>query len=179
MRRGLQFAGAAVLGLLAVFVWTHYEPRRERPEGWEATWAAVPLQPESVWAVQPAQREVMQQLFMQVGERLSHCSAEWVHTELPPLELELFIEADAVGPRVLFAKAVAAAEVPAPLAPCVERALEQTRPVKESGVTPGRRWRLHHSFLLHLPDELRPEPWYERFVPDSFKSGGSAPVYMG
>lgn len=176
----LRLAAVVLTVLFALFVLTHFEPRRERPQGWQAAWAQVPSQPESQWAIDPVEREAMQRLFLQVTERLAHCSAEYVgQAELAPLDLELFLESDAVGPRILYAVGVERAELPRGLVPCLERALERTRPVEGLGVAAGVRWRLRHSFLLHPVGELPAEPWYERLVPPSLKSGGNLPVYVG
>lgn len=176
------FVAVGVLAIVFfVFVATHFDPRRARPDGWKTPWESVPLEPESQWALDAVRRDAMQRLFMQVSGELSHCSAEYVHEAgtNDVVMLELLLEADQTGPRIMFVEAAPRPDLPGGLIACVTRALERTRPSKSQGVSPGTRWRLEHSFLLHQADEMPLEPWWESYVPDTFKSGGAAPIHVG
>jgi hypothetical protein len=57
--------------------------------------------------------------------------------------------------------------------------LERTTPVRARGLPASGQWRLGLTFLLPPATELIDEPWWERFVPDAFRSGGSLPIHVG
>jgi hypothetical protein len=172
-----------VLGLGALvldFARRHYDPRRPRPEGWKAAWASAPLEPESSWAPDPLRRAVVQQLFLQASPGLTHCMQEYFHgAEGDAAQLELLIAIDEAGAALRFVESSSKPGLEPGLLPCVERVLERTTPVRARGLPASGQWRLGLTFLLPPATELIDEPWWERFVPDAFRSGGSLPIHVG
>lgn len=173
-----------VVLLLAVagvrFVVSHYDPRRERPMGWNTPWASIPLEPEASWAVDPLKRGVMQRAFMDASAHLTECSQEFSRTkEGGVAQLEVLLETTAAGTRVMFVEPTPKPELPPTLLTCIERALERTAPVATPGLPAGTKWRLSLTFLLPPLDELVTPPWWEALVPESFRSGGSSAIHVG
>jgi hypothetical protein len=165
-----------------VFLAQHYEPRRERPDGWRARWDALPLDTESVWSLQKTRREVVLQYFVEATDELAHCNAEYFRgTESTATQLELLITVDGGTATLVYAVGEQKPELPPGLVACVERALERSKPVKHPGLagTNDTRWRMGLSFLFHPPLELPPTHWWDRFVPDAWKSGGNSSIHVG
>jgi hypothetical protein len=84
----------AVVGMVVfVFLVTHHDPRRPRPEGWNSGWQSLTLEPEATWASDPVRRDVLQELFSRASERLTHCTQESYAAERDDvLPLELLLE---------------------------------------------------------------------------------------
>jgi hypothetical protein len=179
-----------VLGVLVVvlaagigaFVASHHDPRRERGEGWRTRWDSLPLEGEAVWSMQRARREVVLQLFFEANDEIAHCNAEYFRgTEDASTQLELLLLVDGGAARVMYVVGEQKPELPPGLVSCVERALEKTRPVVHPALagTNDVRWRLGLLFLFHPPVEVPATPWWHRFVPDAWKSGGNSSIHVG
>ncbi|MBL8914885.1 MAG: hypothetical protein JNM17_29540 [Archangium sp.] len=171
----------AIVGV-SVFVAQHYEPRRERPEGWRAKWDALPLDDESVWSLQKTRRDVVLQFFVRATDELTHCNQEYFRgTESTATKLELLIEVNGGAAKLMYAVGESKPEFPPGMVACVERALEKVQPVTHPGLagTNDTRWRMGLNFLFHPPLELPPARWWDRFVPDSWKSGGNSSIHVG
>jgi hypothetical protein len=167
--------GGLLAGALVAFLATHYEPRRARPVGWDSPWAALTLEPESSWAVDRLERTVVQHAFVEASQRLTECSQEYGRTKQGGVEkLEVLLETRAERTSLQFV--VSAGE--SPFLTCITRALEHTAPVPTPGVT-DTHWRLGLDFLIPTLDELVSPPWWAPLVPDSLRSGGSSPIYVG
>ncbi|MFT3710679.1 MAG: hypothetical protein QM817_23905 [Archangium sp.] len=182
MKRVLVVLVVVLAAAFGVFVAKHYEPRRERTEGWRARWDALPLDTETVWSLQKTRREVVLQYFVESTDELAHCNAEYFRgTESVSTQLELLISVDGGVARLMYVVGEQKPELPAGLVACVERALERTKPVAHPGLagTNDARWRMGLSFLFHPPLELPPTHWWDRFVPDAWKSGGNSSIHVG
>ncbi len=180
MKRALALAVLVLAAAVLVFGATHYDPRRPRPEGWEAPWRALPLEPETSWAPDALKRGVVQRLFAQATDELTECSQEYFRAKVADVvPLELLLEAGAEGVRLAYVVTPPRADLPAGLLPCLERAIEKSKPVAGPGLAPGTRWRLGLSFLLNPVSDLPSPPWWERFVPASWRSGGSSGIHVG
>lgn len=180
MKRGLIGAVLVVLVAATVFVTTHFDPRRPRPEGWRTPWDALPLETESSWAPDVARRTLVQALFFEATPALTECTEEYFRgTEAVTVQLELLLEAVPEGVRLTYVVPEVRGDLPAGLMSCVERALEKGKPLPVKGAKPGLRWRLGLSFVVNPVSELEPAPWWQRFVPDSWRSGGGSVIHVG
>lgn len=173
-------AAAVVLILGALLVLSVLErPRRARPADYDAPWAALPLDDERSWAADPVRREAVTRLFLEAREALQHCNEELYRApESGAVTIELLMVQEQRGLRLQFARATASPGFPQ-LGPCLEQALEATQPTPNPGVADGTRWRLSAKVLLHPEHELPPIPWWHRFVPPSWRSGGDSAIHIG
>ena len=181
MKRLGLVAGLLLVGAFVAFVVSHYDPRRERPEGWRTPWDAQPLLPEGGWSLDTPKRDAMMALFYRATPELAHCSAEYFRGREPvstPLELLIDVKGGAV--QITYALATPQNELSPELLACVERALEGTPPWRDSDLAgKTERWRLGLKFLVHPPMTLRQAHWWDRFVPESWRSGGSSSIHVG
>jgi hypothetical protein len=171
-----------VLVVLAstLFVATHLDPRRPRPAGWRAPWDTLTLEPESVWAPDVARRTLVQALFFEATPALTECTEEYFRgVEAVTVQLELLFEAVPEGVRLTYVVPEVRGDLPAGLMPCVERALEKGKALPLKGAKAGDRWRLGLAFVINPVSELAPAPWWQRFVPDSWRSGGGSIIHVG
>ncbi|PZR14508.1 MAG: hypothetical protein DI536_10660 [Archangium gephyra] len=154
-------------------------PRRPRPEGFDAPWAALPELMERDWSTDASKRDAVQALFIEASEQLQHCNQEhWREEEGSVVKLSLLLERQPDGMQLMFVKSAPRAELPPLLLSCFEQALEKTRPVPSTEPV-GARWRLLVHVLIHPASELPPEPWWHRFVPQSWRSGGDSAIHIG
>ncbi len=175
-RTGLVVLGLVLLGLSASLFLKR--PRRARPPGYEAPWAALSTVTQRDWAPDPTYREVVQAVFFEARAALEHCNEElYRRSEGAELEVELLMERTPEGMQLRFAHVPERPEAPR-LATCIEQALESTAPAP-AALPPGTRWRLSAIILLHPEDELPPIPWWHRFVPPSWRSGGDSAIHIG
>lgn len=182
MKRALLVVAILMLVGIGVFLAKHYEPRRERPDGWRTKWDALALDDESVWSLQETRRDVVLQFFVEATNELTHCNQEYFRgTEPTPAKLELLIEVNAGAARLVYVVGESKPEFPPGMVACVERALEKVKPMAHPGLagTNDTRWRMGLTFLFHPPVEVPAVRWWERFVPDSWKSGGNSSIHVG
>lgn len=171
-----------VLAAAALFLARHYEPRRERPEGWRTKWDSLPLDTETVWSLQKTRREVVQQFFFDATEELTHCNQEYFRgADSTPAQLELLIEVNGGVARLVYVVGEAKPEFPPGMVSCVERALEKAKPVTHPGLagTTDTRWRMGLTFLFHPPVEVPPTRWWDALIPESWRSGGNSSIHVG
>lgn len=173
-------AALVVLVIAAVVVLSVLQrPRRARPDGYDAPWAALPVDDERAWAGDATRREVVTSLFVEAREAMQHCNEELYRAqESGAVTIELLLVQERDGMRLQFARAEALPQYPQ-LGPCLERALEATGPAPNPGVAVGTVWRLSAKVLLHPEHELPPIPWWHRFVPPSWRSGGDSAIHIG
>lgn len=182
MKRVLLVVGLIAIAAFAFFLAQHYEPRRPRPDGWRAKWDTLPLDTEAVWSLQKARREVVQQIFFQATDDLTHCNQEYFRgTESMPAQLELLIAVNNGAAQLLYVVGESRPEFPPGMIACVERALEKTQPVMHPGLagTNDTRWRMGLTFLFHPPVEVPPTHWWDALIPDAWKSGGNSSIHVG
>lgn len=164
-----------------LFLRAHYEPRRERPDGWRASWDTVPLDPESAWSLNKPRREVMQHAFYQATNDLSHCNNEYFRgTEALPTKLELLVDVNNGLAQLTYVVAQPNPNLPPGLLACVERALEKTPPARHpllEGKT--ERWRLSLNFLVHPAVELPETHWWTPLVPEAWRNYGESAIHVG
>jgi hypothetical protein len=179
--RTLGVLTALLIVAVGVFIRSHYEPRRERPEGWRTPWDAVPLDPESGWSLNKPRREVIQNAFFQATNGLSHCNNEYFRgSEALPTKLELLVEVTDGLAQLTYVVAEPNAALPPGLLACVEHALEKTPPSRHpllQGKT--ERWRLSLNFLVHPAVELPETHWWTPLVPESWRNYGDSAIHVG
>lgn len=179
MKRGLLLAVVVLMSAVLAFVISAWDPPRPRPDGWRAPWDSLPLEDESAWAPQRARRFLVQELFAGAVDELTECSQEYYREpESKTVQLELLIEVAADGARLAFVVPEPRGELAPGLMPCVVRALEKTKPVPTE-FPAGTRWRLGLAFVLNPPAELKPAPWWQRFIPEAWRSGGGSAIHVG
>ncbi|GMU59580.1 MAG: hypothetical protein AMXMBFR34_13430 [Myxococcaceae bacterium] len=167
-----------LLGVAGLLVFKR--PPRARPPGYDAPWASLPESPEQEWGVDPVKRSVVQEVFTVANEDLEHCNIEHYGGAQDDLVVfDLLFEQQPGGMQLVFAREVPRNDLPALLLPCFAQALERTPPVKRSGLEPGARWRVTVHLTVHAAGDLPPPPWWHRFVPDSWKSGGGSAIHIG
>ena len=155
-------------------------PRRPRPEGFDAPWSQLPESPEKDWATDVLRSSTVQAAFVQANEGLQHCNMEHYRLEAgDAVKLDLLFEQQPDGMQLMFVRLPTRSDLPALLLPCFEQALEATKPVPTRDVPVGTRWRLGVHLLIHPASELPPEPWWYRFVPQSWRSGGDSAIHIG
>jgi len=163
------------------FIYTHYEPRRARPDGYRAGWDSLPLETESTWSMQKTRREVVLNAFYVATPKLQHCNAEYFRgADSLATQLELLIQVRGGRAEFVYVNAEPKPELSPALLTCIERALERVSPVAHPALgTDEVKWRLGLSFLFHPPVEVEADAWWERFVPDSWRSGGNSSIHVG
>ena len=173
-------AALVVLVIAAVVVLSVLQrPRRARPDGYDAPWAALPVDDERAWAGDATRREVVTSLFVEAREAMQHCNEELYRAqESGAVTIELLLAQEASGMRLVFARAEVLPQFPK-LGRCLEQALEATDAAPNPGTPEGTRWRLSAKVLLHPESELPPIPWWHRFVPPSWRSGGDSAIHIG
>lgn len=165
------------LGIALALVWQR--PRRARPEGFDAPWAAMPELVERDWSTDAPKRDAVQAIFIEASEQLQHCNQEhWRSTDGDVVKLDLLLEQQPDGMQLRFVRSPQRPDFPPFLLTCFERALENTRPVP-SPEPVGTHWKLSVHMLVHAVGELPPEPWWHRFVPQSWRSGGDSAIHIG
>ncbi|MGV3620741.1 MAG: hypothetical protein ACO1OB_07985 [Archangium sp.] len=165
------------VGVALALLWQR--PRRPRPEGFDAPWAQLPELLERDWSTDAPKRDAVQAIFIEASEQMLHCNQEhWRETHGQVVKLTLLMEQRADGMQLRFVKSPQRDDLPALLLPCFEQALEKTKPVP-SPERPGARWKLLVHVLIHPAADLPPEPWWHRFVPRSWRSGGDSAIHIG
>ncbi|MFZ5441903.1 MAG: hypothetical protein ACOZQL_18000 [Myxococcota bacterium] len=176
----LAVAGGVLALAVVSFVGSAWDPPRARGPGWRAPWDALPLETEERWAPDRQRRFLVQALFAGAVDELTECTEEYFHERDSKLvQLELLIEVGKGGAQLTWVVPESRPELEAGLLPCLTRALEKTKPVPAPGVAVGTRWRLGLSFVLNPVDALVSPPWWQRFVPDDWRSGGGSAIHVG
>lgn len=180
MKRAVVFLAVVVMFVGLALALVVQRPRRPRPDGFDAPWAGLPLLPERDWATDPPKRDVVQAVFLEANEQLTHCNQEhWREEAGSAAKLELLFAQEARGMQLLFVRAEPDPALPALLLPCFEQALEKASPVPTAGLAGGTRWRISVHLLIHPAGELPPESWWHRYVPQSWRSGGDSAIHIG
>ncbi len=154
-------------------------PRRARPDGWRSAWDSLPLIKEGAWAVDTLQRGVVQGEFFLATDELAQCVRKHRGGEGATVMLELLVETEHGQTHFEFVDAEARSELPAGLVSCVTRALENAAPLPTPALPEGTRWRLEVSFLVPPVADLPRVPWWERFIPERWRSGRSSGAHVG
>jgi adenosine deaminase len=178
-RRALLIISAVLLGGAALALVIH-EPPRPRPPGFDAPWDGLPRAVERDWGPDPQKRLVVQKLFSDATEELARCNLAFdPGPEGGVLVVDLLFEQTSRGMQLAFARAEEDASVDPRLAACITRELEEAGPVPTADVAPGTRWRLTTHIALQPASELPPPPWWHRFVPAGWRSGGTSSIHVG
>ncbi len=179
MKKRLSIAVAVVLAVTVLGFSVMQRPRRPRPEGYDSLWAALPVSDESNWAPDAQRREVVMAIFLEARESLQHCNEELYRAPTSgAVTIELLLQRQPEGMQLVYARAEDLPRFPR-LGRCLEQALEATQPASAPGIPAGTRWRLSAKIFLHPEDELPPIPWWHRFVPPSWRSGGDSAIHIG
>lgn len=174
-RRALLAFSVLLAGAGLAFLF--HEPPRPRPPGFDAPWDGLPRAVERDWGPDPQKRLMVQKLFSDATEELERCNLAFdPGPEGGVLVVDLLFEQRAGGMQLVFARAEEDAAVDPRLATCISRELEEAGPVPTTEVATGTRWRLTTHVVLHPASELPPPPWWHRFVPASWRTGGRASV---
>lgn len=180
MKRRIVVISLVVLFVAIALALVVQRPRRPRPTGFDAPWASFPETIERDWSTDALKRGVIQEIFAAASEDLQHCNME--HYRLPEgdvVKVDLLFEQEADGMQLMFARMPDRPTLSPLLLPCFEQALERSKPVPNTGLAVGTRWRLGVHVLVHPVTELPPEPWWHRFVPQSWRSGGDSVIHVG
>ena len=167
----LASVGAAVLVAGLVLSLVLEPPRRPRPPGWKDAWAALPLEREGEWALDPLKRGVVQASFFSATDRLTGCLQKHPVPAGSTVKLELLVETEAGGTHLEYVDAAPRPDLPEGLVSCLTRTLEQGLPVPTPRVPEGTRWRLELAFFLPPAADLPRAPWWRRFAPDAWHGG--------
>ena len=179
MKKRLSLAAVVVITIVVLVLSVLQRPRRARPEGYDSLWVALPISDESDWALDAQRREAVMAIFLEARESLQHCNEELYRApESGAVTIELLLQQQPEGMQLLYARAEELPKFPN-LGRCLELALESTHPAPSPGISAGTRWRLSAKILLHPEDELPPIPWWHRFVPPSWRSGGDSAIHIG
>ncbi len=180
VKRRIVVIALVVLFVAIVLALVIQRPRRPRPEGFDAPWASLPETIERDWSTDVLKRGVIQDVFSAVSEELQHCNMELYRlADGDVVKADLLFEQQAAGMQLMFVRMPERPTLPPLLLPCFEQALERSRPVPNTGLAVGTRWRLGVHMLIHPVADLPPEPWWHRFVPQSWRSGGDSVIHVG
>ena len=180
MKRAPLILLVVVIALVALLAFSLLEPpRRARPEGWRSAWDSLPLIKEGEWAVDTLQRGVVQGEFFLATDELAACVRKNRGGEGATVKLELLVETEHGQTHFEFVDAEPRSDLPSGLVSCVTRALENAAPLPTPALPEGTRWRLELSFLVPPVTDLPKGPWWERFIPERWRSGRSSGTHVG
>ncbi len=180
MKRSRYILLAVAIALVAALVISLLDPpRRPRPDGYRSAWDSLPLIKEGEWAVDTLQRGVVQGEFFLATDELAQCVRSHRGGEGATVRLELLIETERGQTHLEFVDAEARPELPSGLVSCVTRALENAAPLPTPALPEGTRWRLELSFLVPPVTDLPGVPWWERFIPERWRSGRPSGTHVG
>lgn len=180
MKRGILSLLAAAALAVALFAMIFlYQPSRPRPEGWQQPWAALPLEHEGDWAIQPLKRGVVQACFFSATDTLTRCLQQYGAPEGAVVKLELLLETEHGGTHPEYVVAAPRSDLPGGLVSCLTGALEAVTPVRTPQLPEGTLWRLEVPFLVPPLADLPVAPWWRRWVPAQWRPPGSRGNQVG